>query len=46
MAEIKYDLGDPNFTWLHGAGMAGLYMTLQQLEKEGLKGKNSPVGLD
>lgn len=46
MAEIKYDLGDPNFTGLHGAGMAGLYMTLQQLEKEGLKGKNSPVGLD
>jgi CRISPR-associated protein Cas8a1/Csx13 len=31
--KIQLNLSDPNMTWLHGAGMAGLWMTLKQLEK-------------
>ncbi len=31
--KLEFDLGNPSFTLLHGAGLAGLYMTLQQLRK-------------
>lgn len=31
--KIKLDLRDPAMTWLHLAGMAGLWMTLRQLEQ-------------
>lgn len=31
---LEFDLGNPNFTLLHRAGLAGLWMTLKQLEKE------------
>lgn len=31
---LHYYLGDPYMTMLHRAGLAGLYMTLKQLEKE------------
>jgi len=31
---LHFDLADPYMTFLHRAGLAGLYMTLKQLEKE------------
>jgi hypothetical protein len=31
---LEFDLGNPSFTLLHRAGLAGLWMTLKQLEKE------------
>ena len=31
---LNYHLGDPYMTMLHRAGLAGLYMTLEQFEKE------------
>ncbi|MUG98166.1 type I-MYXAN CRISPR-associated Cas8a1/Cmx1 [Scytonema sp. UIC 10036] len=31
---LEFDLGNPCFTLLHRAGLAGLWMTLKQLEKE------------
>lgn len=34
MQTLTFHLGDPAFTLLHRAGLAGLYMTLRQLEKE------------
>ncbi|HBB35853.1 MAG TPA: type I-MYXAN CRISPR-associated Cas8a1/Cmx1 [Cyanobacteria bacterium UBA8803] len=40
MQQIEFDLGDPGFTLLHQAGLAGLWMTLKQLEQE----KVSPLG--
>ena len=33
MGSIAISIGDPGMTALHRAGLAGLYMTLQQLEK-------------
>ncbi len=35
--QINLSLGDPSFTLLHGAGLAGLWMTLNQLDIEGIK---------
>lgn len=32
--KLEFDLGNPSFTWLHCAGLAGLWMTLKQLEIE------------
>ena len=32
--KLEFDLGNPSFTLLHRAGLAGLWMTLKQLEKE------------
>ncbi|MBD2211884.1 type I-MYXAN CRISPR-associated Cas8a1/Cmx1 [Nostoc linckia FACHB-104] len=32
-SKIQLDLSDPTMTWLHRAGMAGLWMTLKQLEQ-------------
>lgn len=34
MQPLEFHLGDPSFTLLHRAGLAGLYMTLKQLETE------------
>ncbi|MFE1743955.1 type I-MYXAN CRISPR-associated Cas8a1/Cmx1 [Coleofasciculus sp. H7-2] len=34
MQELVFRLGDPAYTLLHRAGLAGLYMTLKQLEQE------------
>lgn len=34
MMKLEFDLGTPGLTLLHKAGLAGLYMTLQQLESE------------
>lgn len=34
MTELRFHLGDPGLTLLHRAGLAGLWMTLQQLEQE------------
>jgi len=34
MPKIYYHLGDPSMTLLHRAGLAGLWMTLKQLETE------------
>lgn len=34
MTELRFHLGDPGLTFLHRAGLAGLWMTLQQLEQE------------
>ncbi|GAA6620788.1 type I-MYXAN CRISPR-associated Cas8a1/Cmx1 [Scytonema sp. NUACC26] len=34
---LEFDLGNPCFTLLHRAGLAGLWMTLKQLEKEKVK---------
>lgn len=31
---LEFDLGNPSFTLLHRAGLAGLWMTLKQLETE------------
>lgn len=31
--KIRLNLGDPSITWIHRAGIAGLWMTLKQLEK-------------
>lgn len=42
--QIEFDLGKPSFTLLHRAGLAGLWMTLKQLEKETLP-ENRPGGL-
>lgn len=35
MQQLTFHLGDPTFTLLHRAGLAGLYMTLNQLSYEG-----------
>jgi CRISPR-associated protein Cas8a1/Csx13 len=35
--QIELSLGDPSFTMLHSAGLAGLWMTLNQLDREGVK---------
>jgi CRISPR-associated protein Cas8a1/Csx13 len=35
--QIELSLGDPSFTMLHSAGLAGLWMTLHQLDREGVK---------
>jgi CRISPR-associated protein Cas8a1/Csx13 len=40
--QIELDLGNPCFTLLHRAGLAGLWMTLKQLEAEKV---NLPQGL-
>ena len=32
-SKIQLNLSDPGMTWLHRAGMAGLWMTLKQLEQ-------------
>ncbi|MBW4672156.1 MAG: type I-MYXAN CRISPR-associated Cas8a1/Cmx1 [Cyanomargarita calcarea GSE-NOS-MK-12-04C] len=32
--KLEFDLGNPSFTLLHCAGLAGLWMTLKQLETE------------
>lgn len=34
MQQLEFHLGDPSFTLLHRAGLAGLYMTLKHLETE------------
>lgn len=34
MQKLEFNLGDPGLTLLHRAGLAGLWMTLKQLEKE------------
>ncbi|NJK65043.1 MAG: type I-MYXAN CRISPR-associated Cas8a1/Cmx1, partial [Synechococcaceae cyanobacterium SM2_3_1] len=34
MTELKFHLGDPSLTLIHRAGLAGLWMTLKQLEQE------------
>jgi hypothetical protein len=34
MQELVFHLGNPSFTLLHRAGLAGLYMTLKQLETD------------
>ncbi|MEH2451320.1 type I-MYXAN CRISPR-associated Cas8a1/Cmx1 [Nostoc sp.] len=31
--KIRLNLGDPSITWIHRVGIAGLWMTLKQLEK-------------
>ncbi|MEH2125718.1 MAG: type I-MYXAN CRISPR-associated Cas8a1/Cmx1 [Nostoc sp.] len=31
--KIQLNLGDPSITWIHRVGIAGLWMTLKQLEK-------------
>lgn len=35
--KLELDLGNPSYTLLHRAGLAGLYMTVNQLKKEGVK---------
>lgn len=35
--KLEFDLGNPSFTLLHRAGLAGLWMTLKQLEIEKVK---------
>jgi len=35
--KLELDLGNPSYTLLHRAGLAGLYMTLNQLKEEGVK---------
>jgi CRISPR-associated protein Cas8a1/Csx13 len=37
MQKLTFRLGDPDYTFLHQAGLAGLWMTLQQLEREKIK---------
>ena len=32
--KLEFDLSNPSFTLLHRAGLAGLWMTLKQFEKE------------
>jgi CRISPR-associated protein Cas8a1/Csx13 len=34
MPELELDLGNPGYTLLHRAGLAGLWMTLKQLDRE------------
>lgn len=34
MTRLNFHLGDPHLTLLHRAGLAGLYMTLKQLDQE------------
>lgn len=41
--QIAFDLGNPSFTLLHRAGLAGLWMTLKQLETEQVA---LPLGLN
>jgi CRISPR-associated protein Cas8a1/Csx13 len=43
--KLELDLGNPSFTLLHGAGLAGLYMTLKQLGKE-IPAEKRPGRLD
>jgi CRISPR-associated protein Cas8a1/Csx13 len=43
--KLEFDLGNPSFTLLHGAGLAGLYMTLKQLGKE-IPAEKRPGRLD
>lgn len=35
--KLELDLGNPSYTLLHRAGLAGLYMSLKQLKKEDVK---------
>ncbi|MBW4512059.1 MAG: type I-MYXAN CRISPR-associated Cas8a1/Cmx1 [Scytonematopsis contorta HA4267-MV1] len=35
--KLEFDLGNPSFTLLHCAGLAGLWMTLKQLETEKIR---------
>lgn len=44
--QIDFDLGNPNLTLLHRAGLAGLWMTLRQLEREDNQVENRPGGLN
>ncbi len=44
--QLDFDLGDPNSTLLHRAGIAGLWMTLRQLEREDNQVENRPGGLN
>ncbi len=44
--QLDFDLGDPNLTLLHRAGLAGLWMTLRQLEREDNQVENRPGGLN
>lgn len=37
--KLEFDLSNPTFTLLHRAGLAGLWMTLKQLEREIAQGK-------
>lgn len=37
---VELHLGDPSFTILHSAGVAGLWMTLNQLEREKVRPSN------
>ncbi|MFN6474382.1 MAG: type I-MYXAN CRISPR-associated Cas8a1/Cmx1 [Nostoc sp. SerVER01] len=41
--KLEFDLGNPSFTLLHCAGLAGLWMTLKQLEREKV---SPPEGLN
>ncbi|MBD2105332.1 type I-MYXAN CRISPR-associated Cas8a1/Cmx1 [Leptolyngbya sp. FACHB-261] len=40
--QLEFSLGHPSFTLLHRAGLAGLWMTLKQLEQEGIQTENCP----
>lgn len=42
MQKLKFHLGNPSFTLLHRAGLAGLFVTLKQLETEKI---DPPEGL-
>ena len=45
MTQLHFHLSDPGFTLLHRAGLAGLYITLKQLEQE-IPVAQRPGGLD
>jgi len=42
LQSISFDLADPHMTLMHRAGLAGLYMTLQQLDREHQNFKQDP----
>jgi CRISPR-associated protein Cas8a1/Csx13 len=42
--QLEFNLSHPHFTWLHNAGLAGLWMTLKQLDKE-ISGEMRPGNL-
>jgi CRISPR-associated protein Cas8a1/Csx13 len=44
--QLDFDLGNPNLTLLHRTGLAGLWMTLRQLEREDNQVENRPGGLN
>ncbi len=44
--QLDFDLGEPNLTLLHRAGLAGLWMTLRQLEGEDNQVENRPGRLN